>query len=175
MMTKAPTTPTERIADCDAQLAASLPRWRRLVNVQPLTLGTIAPRGYDPSRLIEKYRLGVEIDTTNVERETARRELAAEQLADLGDGAEFTVAFAAADLAYQEAQRLADEAKAVLLTATRKRDRHRERAKGATAMRETATAALARWSHELALDQSRLTDAERIGRLMPQLRANGTG
>ena len=170
--TTTPPSPTDRIAQHEAEIAALNARYLRYRSVQPLAPGAgvaVGGAGFDPTRLRAKYEIAAQIDRASIRLEEAKADAARERLAGLADGVglaamEKAVAEAATEVAAAEdgmrATRTAySAAKAAL-------DFRRDRIKAVAADAAAADAARVRWEAELAKDAARLDGVERSALVM---------
>lgn len=167
MTKKSPPAAPETVAELEAEVARVNADWVQYRSVQPLLPGAVRGGGFDPTMLVRKYRLGVELDGLMVRLEAAKAERAKADLAALLDPAADARLTAEKDAAHgrmTEARAALAEAERAFhgaAHAVRERADRIGRAKERAAVAEGAGG---RWKRELDRDRTMLGQYEDYAR-----------
>jgi hypothetical protein len=168
------TTKPTSIAELEATIDRLQQRWKPYARIQPLSINAFPnPLQYDPTRLIAKQELALEIDAAQAELARLKAQQARETLAGMADAlarAEATEREALA--ARVAAEQALQEANATWANANDDLDRLRERQQIHEQIAASQERAVKRWSDERVRDQTILEDAEAVQKRQQVFRAN---
>jgi hypothetical protein len=170
------TKPTieDQIATLESTIDALQQRWKPFFRVQPASIHSFPnPLQYDPTRLIQKQEIALQIDEAHIELARRKAQQARETLGSMRDAItqaeteeqETRTAREAADQAYRDADPAWRNAGGEL-------DRIREAQRNYEQTAASQERAAQRWADERVRDQTILDDAEAVQQRQAVYRAN---